>query len=90
MQNSHMSEPHGPGCISAPEAPGEARGHGRAQVEAGAGSRWGLQPPCWPFPGCGWDKLPLTLRLFFLFPRNQTKLLVGDEKGRIFCWSAEG
>uniref|UniRef100_A0A673T1B7 WDFY family member 4 n=1 Tax=Suricata suricatta TaxID=37032 RepID=A0A673T1B7_SURSU len=22
--------------------------------------------------------------------RNQTKLLVGDEKGRIFCWSAEG
>ncbi|XP_027627322.1 WD repeat- and FYVE domain-containing protein 4 [Tupaia chinensis] len=22
--------------------------------------------------------------------RNQTKLLVGDEKGRIFCWSADG
>ncbi|XP_075866345.1 WD repeat- and FYVE domain-containing protein 4-like isoform X1 [Microcebus murinus] len=22
-------------------------------------------------------------------PRNQTKLLVGDEKGRIFCWSAD-
>ena len=22
--------------------------------------------------------------------RNQTKLLVGDEKGRIFCWSVEG
>ncbi|XP_073935486.1 WD repeat- and FYVE domain-containing protein 4 isoform X3 [Castor canadensis] len=22
--------------------------------------------------------------------KNQTKLLVGDEKGRIFCWSAEG
>ncbi|XP_057590853.1 WD repeat- and FYVE domain-containing protein 4 [Hippopotamus amphibius kiboko] len=22
--------------------------------------------------------------------RNQSKLLVGDEKGRIFCWSAEG
>ncbi|TEA39142.1 hypothetical protein DBR06_SOUSAS13510053 [Sousa chinensis] len=22
--------------------------------------------------------------------RNQTKLLVGDERGRIFCWSAEG
>nr|KAF6425977.1 WDFY family member 4 [Molossus molossus] len=22
--------------------------------------------------------------------RNQTKLLVGDEKGRMFCWSAEG
>ncbi|XP_025736364.1 WD repeat- and FYVE domain-containing protein 4 isoform X2 [Callorhinus ursinus] len=22
--------------------------------------------------------------------RNQTRLLVGDEKGRIFCWSAEG
>jgi len=22
--------------------------------------------------------------------RNHTRLLVGDEKGRIFCWSAEG
>lgn len=55
----------------------------------------GYSPKHCVFPSAGWDVWVLYhdlqfSYLFFFFSRNQTKLLVGDEKGRIFCWSVDG